>query len=162
LYRKAFCPICPVFPLFAQGIAFANEAPPYGANRLDRFREDAIFRSNPSQGNAGFDLLYVSGALLRASTARGTKPYIFTFYLRETECGLSDNLAHGKGSNLIPRANNIAQSALKTSLKGVSAACLYDIYDFFIFGYILHNLPSSVSSPFLINPEPQNPETLNL
>jgi hypothetical protein len=89
--------------------------------------------------------LYVPGALLGAPSAGRTTPDIFTFYLGQTERGLADELAHAEGSNLVPRANHIAQSALEAPFEGVSTARFDDIDDLFVGGYRFHFLPLSSS-----------------
>jgi hypothetical protein len=78
--------------------------------------------------------------VLRASSAGGTTPDIFTFYLGQTERSLPDYLAHAECRNPVPRTNHIAQSTLKASLKGVATTRFYDIYDLFKIGYSIHGL----------------------
>jgi len=141
-----FRPIPPLCPFFTQGVAFTDQTSSDGANRLDRLGKNAVFRGNPAQGDPGFDLLDVPGAVLRAPAAGRAPPYIFTFNIRHAEGRLPDDLAHAEDPNPIPRTDHIAQSTLKASLEGVSTARLDDIHDLFIIGYILHGISCSSSS----------------
>jgi hypothetical protein len=75
---------------------------------------------------------------LGASSAGCAKPDIFTFDFRQTERGLSDELSHAEGPNLVPGADHIAQSALEASLEGVSTARFDDINDLFVGRYRFH------------------------
>jgi hypothetical protein len=63
--------------------------------------------------------------MLRASAARRAAPDILAFYFRQSEGGLADNFANAELSHPVPRANRVAQSALKTILEGFSARLLY-------------------------------------
>jgi hypothetical protein len=85
--------------------------------------------------------------LLGASSAGRATPHVFIFYLSQTEGRLSDYLAYTEGSNPVPRANRIAQSALIAQFEGVSAVILYDIYDLLGGGYNFHCFPNPLLSP---------------
>jgi hypothetical protein len=78
--------------------------------------------------------------MLGASSASRAKPHVLTFNVRHTEGRLSDQLAHAEGSNPVPRANHIAQSALKAPFEGFPTARFDDIDDLFVVSYILHGL----------------------
>jgi hypothetical protein len=85
------------------------------------------------------DLLDVPGASLRTLSAGSTAPNLFTFYLRQPERCLSNELAHTESDHPIPGTDRIAFPALIAEFDGVSTALFYLIDDLFKRGYSLHD-----------------------
>jgi hypothetical protein len=78
--------------------------------------------------------------MLMTFPAGRTKPYLIPFYPGQSERSLPDDPAHTERSHPIPRANGIAESALKAPFEGFSTVRSNEIDDLFVIGYILHSL----------------------
>jgi hypothetical protein len=148
LNAETFRPLCPLFPVFAKGVALGMKTAFNGTDRARTFGIDLVLGRDSSERNTGFDLFHVPGALLGASSTGRAPPDVFALDIGQPEGRFPDELSHAERPDPVPRADRVAQSALEASLEGLSAARLDDLDDLFVRGYSFHDLYVPLLSPF--------------
>ncbi len=126
-------PIRPGRARLAQRIAFGGQTRTRRLHDAGGCGDDVIVGCQPTDGDPERDLIDAAGAPFGAVAAGGAAPDVFALDLGQAKGGLADDLPNAEASDFVPRAHDVAFSALKAETIRVSARRL-DLVEHFYEG----------------------------